>query len=257
VIAASLRRDWAIARTHRLPFWFDALSVLVASGLYFYISKFANKGEGGAEFYAFAVAGIGVVRVNTAVSRVIMRTSQDLAEGTLEILLDRRTRVSVTMFSEAVFDLLRAVAFAVTSIVIATTIFGAPMRTTPGAFLGVAVGLAGAFVVFAGLTLCALAILLVVREGGAVGSLAALLVPVLAGAYFPIGTLPDPLDAVARALPFGAAVDTVRAGMLEGRLDVGAALRMLVGAAVLMALGVVLVEWATERARRTGNLASL
>jgi ABC-type polysaccharide/polyol phosphate export permease len=188
---------------------------------------------------------------------VIQRTSQDLAEGTLELLLDRRTRVSVVMFGEAAFDMLRALVFGVTSIVFATTIFGAPLRVTPGAFVGVAVGLAGAFAVFTGLALCALAILLVVREGGAVGSLTSLIVPVLAGAYFPVGTLPQPFEAIARVLPFGAAVDTVRAGMLEGRLDVAAALKMLVGAALLVALGVAFVERATERARRTGSLAVL
>ena len=162
------------------------------------------------------------------------------------------------MVGEAAFDLLRSLAFAVLSIVLATTLFGAPMELTAGGFLGVAVGLAGAIVVFMGLALITIAVLLVLREGGALATLTGLLVPVLAGAYFPVGTLPQPLEAIARTLPFWRRhVDTVRAGMLDGRLDVGATLKMLAGAAVLLAIGVAVVRWATERARRTGSLAVL
>ncbi len=257
MIAASIRRDWAIARTHRLPFWFDALSVLVASALYFYLGRFASTGRGNTEFYAFAVAGIAVLRLNTALPRVVQRTTQGLTEGTLELLLDQRRPIYVVMIGEAAFDMLRSLAFAVLSVVLAATLFGAPMEVTPGGLLGVAVGLAGATVVFMGLALITIAVLLVLREGGALATLTGLLVPVLAGAYFPVGTLPQPIEAIARTLPFGAAVDTVRTGMLDGRLDVGAALKMLVGAAVLLAIGVAVVRWATERARRTGSLAVL
>jgi ABC-2 type transport system permease protein len=256
VIAESLRRDWAIALTHRLPFGFDVLSVLVGTGLFYYLGKFASPGEGGAAFFAFAVAGISILRLNGALPRAVYRTSQDLSEGTLELLLDQRRPVSLVLFGEAVFDLLRALVLAVVSIVIATALFGAPMEFTPAGCLGVAVGLAGAAAVFTGLALIAIALLLALREGGALAALTTMLVPVLAGAYFPLGTLPQPLEAIARALPFGAAVDTMRAGMLDGRLDVGAALRMLAGAAVLLAAGVLLVRWATERGRRAGTLSS-
>jgi ABC-type polysaccharide/polyol phosphate export permease len=257
VIAASVRRDWAIARTHRLPFWFDAFSVLAASALYYYLGRFASKGSGGTEFYAFAVAGIAILRLNSSLPRVVQRATQGLTEGTLELLLDQRRPVHVVMLGEAAFDLLRGLVFAVLGIVLATTLFGAPMELTPGGLAGVAVGLVGAMAVFMGLALITVAILLVLREGGALATLTGLLVPVLAGAYFPVGTLPQPLEAIARALPFGAAVDTVRAGMLDGRLDVGAAVKMLAGAAVMLAIGVAVVRWATERARRTGSLAVL
>lgn len=257
MIAESIRRDWAIGLTHRLPFSFDLFSVLMASLLYYYLGRFAASGSSGAEFYAFAVAGISVLRLNGALPRVIQRASHGLADGTLELLLDRRRPVTLVLAGEAAFELLRALVLAVVSIVVATTLFGAPMRFTPGGCLGVAVGLVGGVTVFLGLALIATALLFVFREGGALVTLTSLLVPVLSGAYFPVGTLPQPIEAVARALPFGAAVDTVRAGMLEGRLDLGAALRMAAGAAVLLVAGVAMARWATERGRRAGMLSTL
>jgi ABC-2 type transport system permease protein len=257
MILETLRRDWRIALTHRAPFAMDALAVLVGCGLYYYLGRFARIGHDANAFFAFAVAGISVLRMSAALARLIQNVSHRLADGTLELLLSERRPASFVVLAEAAFELVRGLFHALVTVLLAILLFGAPMRLTAAGILAIAVGLLGALVLFAGLGLAIVAVLFVFRDAGGLATASVILIPAVAGAYYPVGTLPTPLADIARVLPFSACVSVIRDGMLHGRIGVTAMLTLVAGAAVTVGVACLLVDHSVGHARRMGTLASL
>src|SRR5207237_1357587 len=99
---------------------------------------------------------------------------------------------------------------------VAVAVFGAPASSAPAGLLAVAFGLLVAVVLFFGLAALTAAALLVIRQAGALTTLGSMAMPLVAGAYFPIGSLPQPLEAISAVLPFRAAVELIRGGLLHG-----------------------------------------
>lgn len=254
ILAAQIRRDWQVMRSRMAPWLLDATSVFVGAALFYYLGENVStiRGE---EFFAFAVAGLAVLRVNTAVPRTLEAVRADIAGGNMEFLWSSSRRTSLVHLGTTAFELIRGVILAIAFIALAATLFDAPFDTAPEGIAAVAIGLGGAAVVFSGLAVATIGIFLVVRQAGAIGSLTTLLMPILAGAYFPTSTLPDPFDAIAAALPFRRAVDVIREGMLDGQLDAAAAVVLWVEALAIVAIGVVIAHVLVERARRQGSLA--
>jgi predicted tellurium resistance membrane protein TerC len=71
LVAAFIRRDWAIARSYRLPFIFDVVQSLFSLVLVYFLAKLftgsvALKGIGDkAGYFGFAVIGLAVLGVLT------------------------------------------------------------------------------------------------------------------------------------------------------------------------------------------------
>jgi hypothetical protein len=119
---------------------------------------------------------------------------------------------------------------------------------------GVLVGLAGAAVVTLGLAAGLIGLYLVVRLGLALSALATIAVPLLAGAYFPIGELPQPLHALATVLPFDDAVDVVRHALMRGEIELAPLARLAAGAAIVLPLGFWAMHLGARHSRRAGTL---
>ena len=75
-----------------------------------------------------------------------------------------------------------------------------------------------------------------------------------AGLYYPNAVLPHGLRELADASPVTWAVDLMRAGLLDGRLDGLRAVGLLVSGPLLLALATLLFERAFTAARRNGDL---
>jgi ABC-type polysaccharide/polyol phosphate export permease len=257
MIIETLRRDWRIALTHRAPFALDVLAVVVACALFYYLGRFARIGHAGNAFFAFAVAGISVLRMNAALARIVHNVSHSIADGRFELLLSEPRPAWFVVVAEAGFELLRGLLLASMSVLLAILLFGAPMHLSAAGIAGVLIGLLGALVLFAGLGLAIVAALLVFREAGALATASTILIPAIAGAYYPVGTLPAPLGEIARLLPFSACMTLIRDGMLKGRVGAIATLTLVVGAGLVASLACLLVHWSAGRARRLGTLSSL
>jgi hypothetical protein len=78
--------------------------------------------------------------------------------------------------------------------------------------------------------------------------------PLLAGAYFPVDELPQPLEAIATVLPFDDAVTILRRGLLDGELDVGAIAGLVLGVALILPTGLALLQLGARYSRRMGTL---
>jgi ABC-type polysaccharide/polyol phosphate export permease len=252
LIAASITRDWRLARTRGPALAIDLAAVLVSAVVFFYLAKYVDHG---AAYFPFVLAGLTMLRVHAAVPRILQAATGRIADGTAEILVTARSHPAVVFIGEAAFELLRGVALSVLLVVVAKAVFGADVRLTVGGLAAVAIGLAGAAAVLLALTLALLAILMVFREAGAVSSLSGVVLPVACGAYFPRSILPAPLDQITGALPFHLPVDVIRTGFVDGRFPWQDALTLVVAAAASVVIASALARPAVTHARRAGRLA--
>jgi ABC-type multidrug transport system permease subunit len=253
-IAAFIRRDWRIARTHTMPFALDGLTVVVNAALFFYLGRYV--GAGGDGFFTFAVAGLAVLRVNAAIPLVLQRVGTELASGNWEGLVSSKRRAGTILIGEVAFETLRGMAVAIAWVIVAGGLFGAPLHFGVAAVAAVVLGVAGAGLLFAGLGVAIIGILMVVRQGATLGSLTGIAVPVLAGAYFPLATLPEPLRTFADALPFHLPVDLMRGALLHDHFSIGTAAALVAGSLTAMCLALLIGRACIEHARRRGTLTA-
>lgn len=251
-IAAFIRRDARVEATYRVPYLVDLLAALGGLAVFYYLAEFAEDSNG--DLFAFVVAGLAVLRVNAALPRIVHRFEGEVALGSLAQLLSSRLPSGVVMAGEAAFELLRGCALGLCLVLFAGVLVEPELHLDAVALAGVLIGLAGAAVVTLGLTAGLMGLYLVLRLGLALSALATIGVPLLAGAYFPIDELPQPLHAVATLLPFDDAVDTVRHALLRGEIDAAPLARLAAGAAIVLPLGFWALDRGTRHSRRVGTL---
>lgn len=252
--AAFLRRDWQISASYRVPYLFDLLALLGGVATFFYLSKFVGDGGDRAGYFAFVVAGMAVLRLNLIIPRAIQSFEAEMAAGNLQVLFASPLPTPVVVLGGVLFDLTRALVFAVLLIALSVVLFDAPLHLGGISVAAATLGLLGSGLLFLGVFSVICSAFLVLRQGAALSTLAGIAIPLLAGAYFPIGTLPEPLESVASVLPFRLGVDVVRDGLLHAKLAVGPALGLWAGALVILVVGLVGLDRAVERARRLGTL---
>jgi ABC-type polysaccharide/polyol phosphate export permease len=252
-VRAFLRRDWRVSLTYRLPYLFDGLAVLASVVLFYYLAHYV-RGSDADEFFAFVVAGLAVLRVNAALVHIVQGTEVEIAEGSMSYLLSSRLRPIAVMVGSAAFPLVRAYVFALCLVGIAIGIAGSGMDLNPTGVCAVVAGLTGAIVVFLGLAAGTTGAYLILRLGSGLSGLVTISLPILAGAYFPVSELPQPLRAVASALPFDDAVEVVRRGLLDGDLEVHSLAGLVTGLAVILPLGFALLHLGVRYSRRAGTL---
>jgi ABC-type multidrug transport system permease subunit len=252
-IAAFIRRDARVEATFKVPYVVDLLAALAGVGVFYYLAEFAER-DSGDGLFAFVVAGLAILRVNAALPRIVHRFEGEVALGSLAQLLSSRLSAAVVMAGEAAFELLRGCALGLCLVLFAGTLVEPSLHLDPVALGGVVVGLAGAAVVTLGLAAGLMGLYLVLRLGLALSALATIAVPLIAGAYFPIDQLPQPLHALATVLPFDDAVDTVRHALLRGEIEAGPLARLAAGAAIVLPLGFWTLALGTRHSRRVGTL---
>lgn len=252
LIAAVFARDWRLARQKGPALALDVLSVLLSAVVFYYLAAFIDHR---AEYFPFVVAGLTILRIHSAVPRVLAATTARIADGSLEIMLTGRSHPAVVLTAEATFEILRGTLFSTLLVVLAVGALGADVPATVPGVLAIVIGLVGAGVVMLGLAVLLLALLMVLREAGAFASLAAVLLPFSAGVYFPRDILPTPLREIAGVLPFHTPVDVIRSGLVDGVFPVGEVLVLIAASVVFLGLACVAAGPAVGHARRVGRLA--
>ena len=250
VLAGFMQRDWRIARSYKFPFLLDVLGLIAGLAVYYFISEFLSR-----DFFAFALAGLIVLRMHIGLSRTIVNLETEIASGTMEETLAQLPSASLYLVGSLAFEIARAFVLGLIMLVLAKVIFSGDIDTGPAALAAVVVGQAGAGAMFTALGAMIAGAVLVVRQGTSLVGLVGLALPIIAGAYFPLSALPPALEAVAEISPFRLPVDVIRQGILEGTFafdDVGL---MAAWAVALLAAGLAAGTRGVAYGRRTAGLS--
>lgn len=220
-IPAFLRRDFLTALSYRVYFVSDVLGLLSQALLFYFISKMVDTGElpaygGSATTYLeFVVIGVAVgVFVQFALTRVAAALRQEQLQGTLESMLATPTAPGTIQLGSVVFDLVYIPVRTIVFLVVMTVAFGLDFEAS-GVVPATLVLLA--FIPFVwGLGVLGAAVILVVRRGGGVATIAGGLLALLSGAYFPVSLLPSWLQPLSDWNPIAVTLDGMRSSLLAG-----------------------------------------
>lgn len=260
VLWAFLRRDWATARSYRLPFVLDLGSSLFTLVLFFYLGKLIDTAdfeglsslEGG--YFPFAVIGFAVLQVvQTSLRSFTTKLRTEQTTGTLEALLSMPTRPSTVVLASSAYDLLRAVISSSLLVVMAVA-FG--LRPTGGPVsAGAAVAtVLGLLAVFAALGVVVAAFTLVFKQSSALLGIIVSGLALLGGVYFPVEVLPEWIQWISHSLPFTWGLDVLRAALLQGDIDVARLAWLTVAALASVPVSLWIFRAAYDRARLNGSL---
>ncbi|MGH2993059.1 MAG: ABC transporter permease [Solirubrobacterales bacterium] len=260
VVAAFLRRDFLINISYRTPFVAQGVASVLQLALFFYLSQvvdeadFASQGLSGG-YFAYAAVGLALITVvQISLSSFSTKLREEQVTGTFEVLMATPTSPSLIVLSSAVYDLIRATVSAVVLIGAAVAIFGLHLDLDPGS-IGVAVlALAGCLVLFATLGVTIAAFTVIFKRGTAILGIMFTGLGLLAGVYFPIELLPDPLQQIGSALPFTWGLEVFRASLLGGDVDAAQLAGLYASAMLLLPLALLAFTASVRRVRRTGTL---
>jgi ABC-2 type transport system permease protein len=259
--AAFLVRDWRIARTYRSALVLDAASTVSTFAVTFFLARaFAGadvlaRPELRDGYFAFAAVGLLMLYViESCVSGPTERLREDQQSGTLEMLASTPVAPRQLLFGGAAYRLTRALLNAGVGMVAAVAVFGLRPTITVAGVLAVGIALLGAVLVAGAIGTAIAAAALTIRRTGVLATAANTAIALSAGLYYPTAVLPHGLREPAEASPVTWAVDLMRAGLLDGRLDGVRAAGLLVSAPLLLLVATLVFEHAFTSARRNGDL---
>jgi ABC-2 type transport system permease protein len=257
VVAAAVRRDWAMARSYRLPFVLGLLQSLATVSLLHFLSRIVGRhvGSTSSGYFGFAVVGTALLTMfGATLGSFAQRLRADQTTGTLEVLLTMPPRARLTLMAGASYQLLFAAAVAAVNLVLAMAVFGLRLHMT-AADAGVAVaGLAGALVIFAAGGAVLAAFVVVFKRGETLVALVSSGLMVLGGVYYPLQVLPRAVRVAAEAVPFTWVLGVLRPALLGGPVPWWQLAALLATALVAMPLSLAVLDRAVDRARRAGTI---
>jgi ABC-2 type transport system permease protein len=258
--AAVIRRDFAVARSYRIPFVFDWVGPLFQLVLYWALGRLV----GGAAvrhgvpvngYFTFVVVGLVSLRLTeAALTSHALRLRNEQVTGTLETLLAGPSPAWLIVLADSAYDLLRAVISGLMMLGMAALLFGLHFHSSALHVLFAVAGLFGTvgFVLALGLLLAALTIL-VQSVTGIVG-FAVTILALAGGVWFPLEVLPQGLQTLAHLIPFTWGLEIQRDALLHDHAQIGSLVGLVACDAVLIGVGLGAIELAVRRARHTGTL---
>ncbi len=262
VIAAYVRRDFAVARSYRVGIALQMIAAVAALFVIFRVSRvvepatFAHAAGIRTSYFAFVVLGLMVMRiVQAAISSAPTRLRSEQSIGTLEAVLSMPTPASVTLLSATAYDILSALFQAILLLVIAVLAFGLGLHGGPAELAVVVLTLAGLIATISAVGVVLAAATLMFKQLPSVATMLGSLLAILSGVWFPVHLLPAGLVALAKLSPVYWALQASREALLAGRIEGGSLLPLLVTAAVVLPLALGVYELCLRHVRRMGTLA--
>ncbi len=262
VLVAFLRRDWRIEISYRTSFGMDLLSSFAVLFLFFFVGKVVNPGQvapgqdlsGG--YFGYVAVGLALLDImQVGLISYSRKLREEQTTGTFEALMATPVSPSWIILSSAAYDLLRATVTGFLTILAAIVIFGLRLETSPESLALALIALIGSLGLFASLGVAVAAVTVIVKKATGLAGLISIGLGTLSGVYFPINVLPEPLEFIAKVLPFTWALDVVRAALLGGNVN-GAQLAGLLGLAVLLVpISLIGFGLALRHSRQAGTLA--
>lgn len=262
VLTAFVRRDWENARSYRLAFVFQFISLIFELALYYYLGRLVDRTEIASNsavdqgYFAFVVVGRSL---HSLVMHGMMTFTQSVqveqVGGSLEAIMMTPQRPALLIAMGSTYSSIHMLISEVLLILIAVIFFGLRFDTNPLALLGAVAAAVACLLLFASIGLIVAGATLVVKRGttrlvGFAGSALAL----VGGVYYPVDVLPGPLQMVAAVLPFTWALEILRFALFADEFRFGRFALLASAAAVAMPLGLWFFRAGLARARREGSL---
>jgi ABC-2 type transport system permease protein len=234
----------------------DIVGLLCGVSLFFFIARYtgARAESGRVDFFAFAVPGIAILRMQFGVLRSIASLDREQASGTLELLFAAPSRPSTLISGSAMYEVLRGAFLAVVVLAAGRWIFGARLTLGPRAWAGLVIGLIAATLFFVALSNATAGVLIAFKYGVPLANLLGLILPIVSGAYFSTTALPETLRHVTEIVPLTLAINVTRDAVLSAHFAWGESLFALLAASLCIPVSMYLVELAVRRSRRLGTL---
>ncbi|MHB1710633.1 MAG: ABC transporter permease, partial [Acidimicrobiales bacterium] len=226
LLKAFLRRDWGIAWSYRLPFFFSFVETFATLIFIFFLGRIVGhnvttsaKGGPTVPYFSFVVIGTVLLSLfNVSLTAVAHQIRSDQTTGTLEILFTMPTPPWLSVVASATYRIVYASATALVTLLVAVLVFGMHYDTSP---LGVIVSvgaLLGTIAVFGSVGLVFASFVVVFKRGEVVAGLVAAALSILGGVFYPLSTLPPVLRDIGGVLPFTWAVEVFRGALLAHQL---------------------------------------
>jgi ABC-2 type transport system permease protein len=261
LVAAFVRRDWAIARSYKLPFVFDQVQSIFSLLLVYFLAKLVNgapslAGAGGkAGYFGYAVVGLTLLNVLTvALITFSERLRTDQTTGTLEAVLATPTPSWLAVLASASYELLYALVSAAVLLLAAMAIFGLRFNIDVGGAALAVLALLVSVVAFASLGVAYAAFIMIFKRGSNFLNMAGGGLALFSGVYFPTKLLPGPIRVAAQILPLTQGITVLRGILLSGQSPWGEIGILAATGAVLLPISLFLLDRAINRARRGGTL---
>ena len=261
MFGAFFRRDWLIAVSYRAAFGLELLSVLSNLALLYFLGRVVDAGRLSERaglhtgYFAFAALGVALVGVfNTGLTAFSERVRQDQLTGTFEVLMMAPAPTSLLIMGSAAYEVVREALLAVLTVGLAAAIFSLRLNADAGHALLAVLALTSCVVMFAGLGVAVAAFTVLFKKASALVQPLTAALSLLAGVYFPLSVLPQPLRGLADALPLSWALDVLRACLLGGDVDDLRLVLMLGATVAAIPAGLWCFELSMRRARRLGTV---
>jgi len=262
VLAAFVRRDLRIDLSYRATFVLRTLSTVLLLALFYYLSRVIDNAEFGARqdlrggYFGYAAVGLALLTiVQIGLASFSRKLREEQTTGTFEALMATPTSPSLIILSSAIYDIARATLDGLLLMAAAIIVFGLDLHVGPGSIVVAAVALVGCVGLFASLGVAVAALTVVFKRTTVLLGLVVTALALLGGVYFPIEVMPQPIEAVAKAVPFTWGLDVVRASLLDGDVEPGQLAGLYGSVAILLPLALLGFRASVWRARRTGSLA--
>jgi ABC-2 type transport system permease protein len=256
---ALITRDFLIARTYRLALGLDVVLGALNLLVYFFISKtFGNPDPASLgpapSYFAFAAVGVAMTTViNAATARVSARVREEQLTGTLEAIVSQPISPTSLAAGASGLPFIGATVRATVYLSIAVLLFNLDLPNPD--WPGVAAVLVASGLALSSLGVASAGMVMIVKRGDIVVSLAVFALGLFSGAIFPISVLPDWLQPIAKVMPTRFSFDGLRSAIFGGG-DWGTDVLVLCAYAVVLVPAALWAFAAALRwAKRSGSVA--
>lgn len=262
LVAAYLRRDWAMARSYRVAFafqWFQALWGIV---LVYFLSRFlghalahtsADLRQG---YFSYAAVGVSLLSVlQVALVTFATKLRQDQQTGTFEAVIASPAPPWFMVLASSAYDLMYSAFTGIVTILLAIGLFGLRLHGTPVSYALALLILVASLGVFAAFGILYAAFVVVFKRGEAIMGLITAVMGLGGGVFYPASLLPSGLRWAAQAFPLTQATTLLRQTLLFHQLPVLKTGELCATAVILLPPALWLFGRAVDRARHVGTLS--
>lgn len=259
---AILKKEFLSAISYRFDFLFRLLSIWLSILIYYFLAKLINPALSkelqpyGGNYFSFVIIGTafsGYLEVGLDSFSNAIREAQLM--GTLEAVLVTRTRLTLILLYQALWNFLFASLHVIMYVGIAFLFFGTGMENPN--WLAAIIILVLTILAFSALGILSGSFILVFKKGTPINWLIYNSSRLLGGVYYPISLLPLWCQKLAFLLPITYSLEGIRLALMRGDslMDLRTqVMTLILFNIILFPTSILCFNAAFERARRDGTL---
>jgi len=260
---AFFKRDALIAMSYKASLTVQLLGNVLLLGIFYYIGQLVNAGtppaalaQYGGSYLAFMLIGIALTDcVGVSLTTFAREIREGQLTGTLEATMMSPVRLPAILLCSSLWSYFFSGMRFLLYLGLGSAFYGVSLRQ---ADLGSAAAIFLLTVLcFAGVGILWASVIMLLKRGEAILSLAGLIFIVLSGVLFPRELLPRWLQLLGQAVPLTHALDGMRRALLQGESVGQLASTLVILAAfalLLLTAGLTAFDLAVTRAKRIGSL---